>query len=454
MKRWNSSPGIFVAIMGLTAATPSTYAQQPPDVVESDASGNTAAGTGALTSLTAPASKNSAFGYAALYLNTTGYSNTAVGAYALTGNTSGNDNTAVGTGSLRYNSAGTNNIAVGSFALGLNTVGNNNVAIGKSALYSNAADNNVAIGYNTLINNTTGANNTAFGAEALFSNTTGKGNEAQGVNALFNNTTGIRNLGVGSNALFGNVSGSYNVALGFNAGYYQTGSDNIYIANMGAAGESQTLRLGSQGTAGAQGSGILSAYVAGVATSQVTGSAVYVTPSGQLGVLASSQRFKTDIETMGRASANLARLRPVTFKLKTDSQGTRQYGLIAEEVAKVYPELVIHGVDGRIDGVRYEELTPMLLNVFQQQQAQLLTQANQADAQAELIRGLQMQAADANLQAEVIRDLQMRAGKVDAQARIIRSLQKQVSQLNAFEQSMRAALREAQPQKHLVARAP
>jgi trimeric autotransporter adhesin len=109
------------------------------------------------------------------------------------------------------------------------------------------------------------------------------------------------------------------------------------------------------------GSGILSAYVAGVATTTVTGSAVYVTPSGQLGVLASSERFKTDVESMGAASEKLARLRPVTFKLKTDPDGTTQYGLIAEGVAKVYPELVIHGADGRINGVRYEELAPMLL---------------------------------------------------------------------------------------------
>jgi len=214
------------------------------------------------------------------------------------------------------------------------------------------------------------------------------------VNALYYNTTGIRNLGIGSNALYGNVTGSYNVALGFNAGYNQsTGNDNIYINNLGVGGESQALRLGTQGTSGVLGSGILRAYVAGVATSQVTGSAVYVTASGQLGVLASSERFKTDVETMGSASEKLTQLRPVSFRLKTDAKGTVQYGLIAEEVAKVYPELVIHGADGRIDGVRYEELAPMLLNLVQQQQARLAAQDERNAVQGKQIQEMQRQLA-------------------------------------------------------------
>jgi hypothetical protein len=412
MSRWTLRSGTLVSIIGLAAAMPPAHAQQPPDVVESDASGNTASGTGALAHFTAPGIGNSAFGYAALYLSSTGSSNTAVGYTALAGNSSGDNNTAIGSEALRYNTVGIYNTAVGSDALGLNYAGSHNTAVGGYALYSNTGESNTASGFKALYGNTTGANNTAFGVGALYSNTTGNGNEAQGVNALYSNTTGLRNLGVGSNALYDNVSGSYNVALGFNAGYYQTtGNDNIYIANPGDADESQTLRLGAQGTGGVQGSGILSAYIAGVATSQVTGSAVYVTPSGQLGVLASSERFKTDVETMGAASEKLAQLRPVTFKLRTDSQGTQQYGLIAEEVAKVYPELVIHGADGRIDGVRYEELAPMLLNVVQQQQAQLI-----------------------------------------AQAKVIRDVEAQVAQLNEFKQSMMAALREAQPKQQLAAR--
>jgi hypothetical protein len=251
--------------------------------------------------------------------------------------------------------------------------------------------------------NTTGPNNTAFGYQALYSNTTGKGNAAQGANALYANTTGIRNLGIGSNALYNNTTGGYNVALGFDAGYNATGNDNIYINNQGVSGDAQTMRLGTQGTSGVIGSGILSAYVAGVATSTVTGSAVYITSAGQLGVLASSERFKIGVEPMGSASDKISELRPVTFKLKSDPTGTMQYGLIAEEVAKVFPELVIRGADARIDGVRYEELAPILLNVVQQQAAQirdLKQQQKQYATQAEVNElKQQLQAALLKLQS-------------------------------------------------------
>jgi hypothetical protein len=160
------------------------------------------------------------------------------------------------------------NTMAGTNALAVNSVGVDNSAVGDAAMFTNFS----------------GSNNTALGFNALYSNTSGKGNAAQGVNALYNNTTGIRNLGIGSNALFDNVTGSYNVALGFNAGYYQTtGTDNIYFSNFGVAGESQTLRLGTQGSPGVVGSGILTAYIAGIAGTQVTGTPVYVTSSGQLG---------------------------------------------------------------------------------------------------------------------------------------------------------------------------
>ena len=434
MKRWNPRPGIFVALAGLTAVVPSAYAEQPPDVVESDDHGNTASGSLALSHLdvtSGTALSNSAFGYQALLPNSTGHANTAVGAFSLLWNTTGSGNVATGAAALAYNTSGSQDVAIGDWALGSNSAGNNNTAVGSDALYSCTADDNTAGGVNALTNDTTGANNTAFGYYALLANTTGKGNEALGVKALLSNTTGIRNLAMGSNALYGNVSGSYNVAMGFNAGYYQaTGNDNIYIANQGVADESQTLRLGAQGTAGTQGSGILSAYVAGVATSQVTGSAVYVTPSGQLGVLASSERFKTDVESMGAASEKLARLRPVTFKLKSDLHRTQQYGLIAEEVAKVYPELVIRGANGRIDGVRYEELVPMLLNGAQHQQAQLAARARQADAET-----------------QVIRNLEARVEQADTQASVIRSLAAQIAHLSQFKQSMMTTLRQEQPQR-------
>jgi trimeric autotransporter adhesin len=394
--------------------------------VTSDTDFNTATGTGALSNIVPPAmsnfngdsntasgyqalyttttgSTNTAVGYRALYSNTIGGRNTALGASALFSNVAGLDNTAIGTFALTSNAGGINNTASGSYALQSNTSGGNNTASGVDALYSNTSGNfNTASGTEALYLNTTGNSNTASGVDALYSNTTGSGNTgsgssalynnqgglnnsafgssalqgntigngnvAQGLEALYKNTDGNRNTAIGNYALYANLHGSYNLALGFNAARNLTaGTDDIYIANVGVTGESQTLRLGTEGTSGVAGSGILSAYVAGVATSQVTGSAVYVSASGQLGVLPSSERYKTDVQPIGSASDRLAELRPVTYKLKNDPQGAVQYGLIAEEVVKVYPELVIRDNSGKIQGVRYEELTPILLKEVQQQ---------------------------------------------------------------------------------------
>jgi hypothetical protein len=240
------------------------------------------------------------------------------------------------------------------------------------------------------------------------SNTTGSDNVAQGYNTLLNNTTGSRNSAVGRNALGLNSSGFNNVALGFNAGYNQTtGHDDIYIASLGVAAESQTLRLGSQGVPGM--SGITNTYVAGIVGSPVTGSAVYVSRTGQLGVLASSERYKLDVASMGASTNKLSQLRPVTFKLKNDPQGTVQYGLIAEEVDRVYPELVIHNAEGRIEGVRYEELAPMLLNEVQQQRTEIADQRSEiVELKAEAVS----QSAQIAAQAERLREMQQQMAEV------------------------------------------
>jgi len=191
--------------------------------------------------------------------------------------------------------------------------------------------------------------------------------------------------------------------LGFLAGYnVVSGGNNIYIGNLGLASESNTLRLGAQ--AGPDGTpGITRAFVAGIAGSAVTGRAVYVTSAGQLGVLASSERYKTDVAAMGASTEKLEQLRPVTFKLKTDPQGTVQYGLIAEEVDKVYPELVIRNAEGRIDGVRYEELTPMLLNEVQQQRHRIAAQEERISAQEERIAAQERQLREVQLQLAQVR---------------------------------------------------
>jgi hypothetical protein len=239
--------------------------------------------------------------------------------------------------------------------------------MGTNALLSDeGAYGDTAAGFAALYFNTSGSNNTAAGTYVL-TYSTGNYNTASGANALFGNTTGSNNTAFGYRALTGNVSGSNNIALGVNAGDSISGSDNIDIGNEGVAAENGVIRIGTAGTQ-------THAYIAGIRSSQVTGSAVYVTAGGKLGVLASSERFKTSIVPMGSKTEKLRRLRPVTFHLESDPQGAAQYGLIAEEVAEVYPELVIRDQSGRIDGVRYDELAPMLLNEVQHQQLQLAQQ--------------------------------------------------------------------------------
>jgi endosialidase-like protein len=347
----NTSRWTATLVFALSTVGSAAEAAQPPDVVQSDAYGNTAMGTDALFNQTAGYYYNTGAGYVALYLNNTGQYNTAFGTAALLENTA-SYNTAVGTFALELNGAGTNNTAVGYEALGQNTGGGENTAIGVQALYSNTGGIfNVAVGQGALQANQNGSSNTAIGETALLSST-----------------------------------GGGNIAIGEKAGIgLTTGNSNIYIGSTGA-NESDTIRIG--------GSVQTATYVAGIYGSQVTGSAVYVTSSGQLGVLASSERFKTDIKTMPELSSKLDNLRPVTFHYKNDPNGLLQYGLVAEEVAKVYPELVIRDDAGKIQGVHYEELAPMLLKELQQQHK---TAANQA---AE-IRDLKQQLA--GIQAAVMR---------------------------------------------------
>jgi trimeric autotransporter adhesin len=281
-----------------------------------------------------------------------------------------------------------------------------NTAMGTDALLNlpvsaayNTSVGNTAAGDDALYNNSTGANNTAVGYMALFSNTTGKGNEAHGVNALYSNTTGIRNIGMGSNALYDNATGSYNIAVGFDAGYNVTnGSNNIEIGTPGSSGDNDTIQIGVQDTQ-------TSTSIAGIYGTPVSGSAVYVTSTGRLGVQASSERFKTDIATMPELSTKLHQLRPVTFHYKTDPKGVRQFGLIAEEVDKVYPELVIRDEKGQIQGVHYEELAPMLLREVQKQQSVLQRQEAELHAQQAMLKSQSVKIDELTVQAAELSDL-------------------------------------------------
>ena len=213
----------------------------------------------------------------------------------------------------------------------------------------------------------TGDNNTGFGHNALFSNTTGSGNTATGNNALANNNMGGFNTASGAGALFSNTTGSSNIGIGAGAGInLTTGSNNICIGNFGIAGESGTIRIGTVGTQTAT-------FVAGVngVMTGGTGTPVLIDAIGQLGTISSSARFKDEIQDMGEATEGLLKLRPVTFRYKAQPEGRRQFGLIAEEVEKVMPELVVCSSSGEVETVLYHEMPAMLLNELQKQQRQI-----------------------------------------------------------------------------------
>ena len=383
---------------------------------------NTADGWGALQ-MNVVGTRNTATGAVALYNNTGSY-NTADGYGALYLNQGGSSNTAIGITALLSNTNGSLNTAAGAYALYYST-GNDNTATGAYALYTNEGGSfNTAAGYNTLYSNQNGEGNTAIGQAALSSNISGNNNLASGISALGSNESGSNNTAIGSLALE-NATGSNNVAVGSQAGDNLTsGSNNIDIGNAGAAAEGGVIRIGTKGTQ-------TKTFVAGIENSKVTGAAVYVTSSGQLGVLASSERYKTAIAPMGTNTAKLQQLRPVTFHLKTDPQGEVQYGLIAEEVDKVYPELVIRDEAGKIQGVRYDELAPMLLNEMQKEHSRIASLVAQHETDAMKI--------------------EQRAAMLDEQAAKIAALEQKVAEVDDLRQQLAAVIQELNVRDKLVA---
>lgn len=312
---------------------------------------------------------------------------TMLGIGALANNT-GNENIAVGDYALYSNTTGGANVASGAYALNRNTTGGANVAVGDNALYSNTTGgDNTASGTQALLSNTIGNYNTAGGYDALAFNTAGSANTAIGAGPLSYNTTGSNNTAVGFDALYSNTTGAGNIALGDGAGYnLTTGSSNIDIGNEGVAGESSAIRIG-QSTQQAT-------YIAGIYGVNAGGSAVYVTSSGQLSSASSSRRYKQDIRDMGDTTDVLMGLRPVRFRYKTQgADGSEQYGLIAEEVEEVAPELVGRGLDGQVDSAHYEKVNAMLLNQVQTQQGQIEEQKGELQSQEEMIRQLQSRPA-------------------------------------------------------------
>jgi hypothetical protein len=230
----------------------------------------------------------------------------------------------------------------------VNTTGAANTAIGVRALFINNADNNTATGYTALLNNTSGERNTATGYQALLTNTKGSQNTAVGAGALASNTTGCCNTAVGDGALSDATTGEC-IALGVNAGSNVTTAFNVIAIGHSGLNVSDTTWIDN---------------IYGVTTQSGTTLPVIVSNQGQLGTASSSRRFKREIKPMDETSEAILALNPVPFHYKSDKTGIPQFGLIAEEVAKVSPDLVVRDQNGEIYSVRYDAVNAMLLNEF------------------------------------------------------------------------------------------
>jgi len=406
---------------------------------------NTAVGAGALALNTSH--NNTATGAGALLLNTTGTGNTATGAFALVSNSTGSGNTATGGAALFSNTNGAGNTAVGGLALFSNIGGSSGDGSLNTAVGLEALTNNTTGGFNTAIgagitrspapvfaaaalgSNTTGAGNTAVGARSLFgpgalgSNTTGSSNTAVGQGALSSNTAGEANTAIGADALAGlgrsgpspsptPTPGNSNIAVGNFAGSNLiTGSNNVYIGNQGMEEESDTIRIGTPfQPSPTPASGHNRTFIAGIYGRPPGANTLPVVcaDDGKLTANASSRRFKHDIKPMDNASEAILALKPVSFRYNNDSTDTPWFGLIAEDVAKINPDLIARDKEGKPFGVRYDQVNAMLLNEFlkehrkvqeleanaAQQQRNFLAQQKQIEA---LTAGLQKVSAQLEL---------------------------------------------------------
>jgi hypothetical protein len=393
-RRKNLRRGLFLiplvlALAGLAFLPTARALRPPPDGGYPNET--TAEGDGALSSLT------------------TGEGNTGLGSNALNANTTGNNNTATGTNALRFHITGDHNTATGRAALAINADGEANTATGRAAMGNGTTgSNNTATGWQALFNNT-GDANMASGAFALWSNTTGDRNVANGNLALYSNTSGGFNTADGFDALESNTTGGSNIALGDFAGAdLTTGDFNIDIGNVGIAAEANTIRIGTSGDQ-------TRTFIAGISGTAVTGAAVKVNANGQLGVAPSSERFKTEIKPMDKASEVVLALKPVTFRYKheVDPTGIPQFGLVAEQVAKVNPALVDRDGKGEIYTVRYEAVNAMLLNEFlkehrnvQELEATVAQQQKEIQALTESLKEQASQIQKVSAQLEVSKPAQ------------------------------------------------
>jgi hypothetical protein len=404
----NTAEGGSGALFRLTTGTNNTALGSQALYGVTTGSQNTATGAQALKANTA--NGNTADGFQALVKNTIGTNNTATGWRALFENTIGEVNTATGDSALYSNTTGGGNTATGAQALFSNTIGGGNTGVGASALsFNTAGDDNTAVGAGALFAFFGGESNTATGAGAMGSFTVGDNNTANGAGALGSNDPfaslgGSNNTAVGANALVGNSledvnnntavgaetlplgtgGGQNNIAIGYRAGAnLGLGDNNIYVGNPGVTlgTESGIVRIGTAGTHAAT-------FIAGISGTAVSGTAVVVDGNGQLGVAASSARFKDEVKPMEKTSEAILALKPVTFRYKKeiDTERTPQFGLVAEEVAKVNPNLVVRDKNGEIYTVRYDAVNAMLLNEFLKEHREVQELKKQIEA---LTAGLQ-----------------------------------------------------------------
>ncbi|PYI82987.1 MAG: hypothetical protein DMF09_13075 [Verrucomicrobia bacterium] len=392
---------VIPMVLACLAFLPRAQAVSPPP--DGGYSGfNTAEGVNALLSL-GSGTFNTALGFSSLKADTTGSHNTAVGGQAVS-NTTGSFNMALWQGALASNIGGNGNTAMGFQALHGNTA-SGNVAVGYQALNEDAlGTRNTANGYQALASNQGGVDNTATGFRALFSNTEdlfnlrGHRNTATGSQALFSNRIGRNNTAVGYRALYNNTDGGQNIALGFNAGSNITGDLNIDIGNAGVALEQSTIRIG---TLGVQSRAFI-AGIRGVTTGFANAVNVVIDSAGQLGTLSSSKRFKKEIKSMDQTSEAILALKPVTFHYKSDSSNTPQFGLIAEEVAKVNPDLVVRDENGEVYTVRYDAVNAMLLNEFLKEHRKVEEQQSKIQKQQGTISELKATVAQQQKGMEVL----------------------------------------------------
>jgi uncharacterized coiled-coil protein SlyX len=375
---------------------------------------NSGTGFQALNHLTA-GNQNTATGLRSLFSDINGGFNTATGVYSLYSNTSGFFNSATGGYSLANTVDGSYNTANGYGALYRNSTAQYNCAFGFAALYHNLkAWTNNAFGVEALFNNLTGETNNAFGTGALFANTQGESNNAFGHGALESNVDGIWNNAFGFNALDSSISGSFNTAIGDSAGFDVTGSGNVCIGEgvFGETGVDDSTYIRNINTTAQP-------IVAGV-----DGVTVDLT-TGRLGHGVSSQRYKEQIKPMDKASELLFSLKPVTYRYKKeiDPKQTLDFGLIAEEVAKVSPELAIRDAKGQVSNVRYNAINAMLLNEFLKEHQQV---AEQQATIAELKSTVAQQQKGMDVLTAQLKEQATQIQKVSAQIEMSRPVPKVV----------------------------